>query len=400
MGYIKPIHDVLGLEHRVVVNLKSSGQSASKLTTINNAKFVSKDGEYTLYRKPSKDASQFWCTLKINNDTTVVDDTLGRDTAVAEGEILCKVTVKYIANKHNALDIFSSDKSYAMYGDAVVSFECPDAPDIIRFTAKTNAKTIGGKSFRGVRNLVKENCVTDTSISMPILSLTGEEVPDAPPAEVLPSGRKIYRHPNNQGSVLEFDYWGRVMKLFVADAKYRSATTLAYDTTRQDHGLPKMNDKSSWYPHGAADDRSNPLTWTMTDKEWQDKWPKLREDGTAKSNTDRLMQFSTTQAAHHCRNQNIPGIGTLDLPNIYELFIMYMEADKIDEMDPTFEQYKDRGLGCKSTYGRFDYMDSDVVWSSSEYSSDYARNVYYHGLVNDNYQNLQDGVAPVKELDA
>lgn len=25
--------------------------------------------------------------------------------------------------------------------------------------------------------------------------------------EVLPSGRRIYRHPNGQGSVLEFDYW-------------------------------------------------------------------------------------------------------------------------------------------------------------------------------------------------
>ena len=217
--------------------------------------------------------------------------------------------------------------------------------------------------------------------------------------QITPSGRRIFRHSSNEGSVLEFDYWGRVMKLFVADAKYRSASLLVYDTTRRDHGLPKMDDKGDWYPHGSGDDRSKPLTWTMADKEWQDKWPKLREDGTAKSNTDRLMQFSTTDAAHYCRNQNISGIGALDLPNIYELFIMYMEADRLDAMDPTFEQYKDRGLGCKATEGRF-HMSNGYIWSSSEYSNDYARRVYYNGYVRYDLQDIQNGVAPVKELDA
>lgn len=211
--------------------------------------------------------------------------------------------------------------------------------------------------------------------------------------------RKIYRHENNQGSVIEFDYWGKLVKLFVADAKYRPAAGLSYDTTRQDHSLPKMDDKSDWYPHGSSDDKSNLLTWTMTDKEWQDKWPKLREDGTAKSNTDKLMQFSTTQAAHHCRNQNISGIGPLDLPNIYELFIMYMEADKIDEMDPTFEQYKDRGLGYKSTNGRFSISNSDGFWSSSNYYNNSAHLVGTKGGIYHNGITAQYGVTPVKELD-
>ena len=217
--------------------------------------------------------------------------------------------------------------------------------------------------------------------------------------QITPHGRRISRHSSNQGSVLEFDYWGRVMKLFVADAKYRSASDFAYDTTNQDHGLPKMSDKDSWLPQGSQDNPLNPLTWTMTDKEWQDKWPKLREDGTAKSNTDRLMQFSTTQAAHVCRDVVIDGIGALDLPNIYELFIMYMEADKIDEMDPTFEQYKNRGLGRKSAYGRFVYMSVGYMWSSSEYGSDDAFVMNAYGYVECYLQNIQTGVAPVKELD-
>ena len=211
--------------------------------------------------------------------------------------------------------------------------------------------------------------------------------------------RKIYRHENNQGSVIEFDYWGKLVKLFVADAKYRPAVGLSYDTSDQDHGLPKMNDNCDWCPQGSKDSGANPLTWTMTDKEWQDKWPKLREDGTAKSNTDKLMQFSTTQAAHACRDVVIDGIGALDLPNICELFIMYMEADRLDAMDPTFEQYKDRGLGCKSTYGRFDCMNNSLMWSSSEYSSASAYGVLYNGFVYYHPQVYRCGVAPVKELD-
>lgn len=53
------------------------------------------------------------------------------------------------------------------------------------------------------------------------------------------------------------------MKLFVADAKYRPARTLAYDTTPQDHGLPKMNDKDLWYPHGSSDDLLENLSISM-----------------------------------------------------------------------------------------------------------------------------------------
>lgn len=211
--------------------------------------------------------------------------------------------------------------------------------------------------------------------------------------------RKIYRHPNGQGSVLEFDYWGRTMKLFVADAKYRPATTLAYDAIIFDHGLPQMNDKNIWHPQGSEDDGLKPLTWTMTDKEWQDKWPKLREDGTAKSNTDALVQ-TLAQAAQACRDIVIDGLGALDLPNIYELFIIYMEADRIDEMDPTFGQYKDRGLGCKSTNGRFAYLNSGGIWSSSEYGDEAALFVTPAGYANPTLQHVQLGVAPVKELDA
>ena len=395
MGYIKPIHDVLGLESRIRVLLTSEGQKSNTVTTIGNAMFASQDAVYTLYRKPSKPGTQYWCTLKTGYNKPIVDDGLSAKTAMQEGEFLCRVTLQGVASDHNTIDIFDNSKSWGMYGNVMVTLECPNAPEVVQFSARTNAKKVKGKSFRGVRGLTQDNALaSEGKIAIPILTKAGEQAESVPV-----SSRKIYRHSSNEGSVIEFDYWGTTKKLFVADAKYRPATALANDTTDQDHGLPKMDDKGDWRPQGSSDDRSKLLTWTMTDKEWQDKWPQLRQDGTAKSNTDRLMQFSTTQAAHHCRNQNISGIGALDLPNIYELFIMYMEADRLDAMDPTFEQYKDRGLGCKSTNGRF-YMHDSQVWSSSEYSNDDGYRVCSDGQVYWHSHSHQRGVAPVKELNA
>ena len=120
--------------------------------------------------------------------------------------------------------------------------------------------------------------------------------------------------------MIEIDYWGTPMKLFVADAKYRGLD-LKYDATPRGHGNPQIGGITAAYFNGAADDKTKPLTYTKNDAWIQSTYAALRNDGTAKSNTNILMGFATTEAAHHCRNQNIPGVGELDLPNLYELII-------------------------------------------------------------------------------
>ena len=120
------------------------------------------------------------------------------------------------------------------------------------------------------------------------------------------------------------------MKLFVADAKYR-ATKLSYDTTQRPHGGPQL-DVTHDYFNESADDPTEALTYNKDDAWIQSTYAVLKDDGTAKSNTDFLMKYSSTQAAHHCRNQNIPGVGELDLPNLYELIILYLESDNIDKI--------------------------------------------------------------------
>ena len=210
------------------------------------------------------------------------------------------------------------------------------------------------------------------------------------------TGRHIYRHSSNQGSVIEFDYWGTKKKLFVADAKYRGLD-LAYDTTRQSHGNPQLTVTTDYF-NGSADSDTAALSYTKNDSWIQSTYSQLRNDGTAKSNTDKLMAYSTTQAAHHCRNQNISGVGQLDLPNLYELIILYLESDNIDALDPTVNSNRNKALGKMNTYGRFDLNNNSVVSSSTETSSTNAWRVYCNGYANHTNQRYVYGVVPVKEL--
>lgn len=187
------------------------------------------------------------------------------------------------------------------------------------------------------------------------------------------------------------------MKLFVADAKYRSLG-LAYDTTRRSHGNPQVS-VAQYYFNGSSDNRTAALSYTKNDSWIQRAYDELKNDGTAKSNTDFLMKFDTTQAAHHCRNQNISGVGQLDLPNLYELIILYLESDNIDALDPTAEFNRDKALGKMNTNGRFNFNNTVCVWSSTEYSSANAWSVDSNGRAYLYHSEpLRGGVAPVKEL--
>lgn len=209
--------------------------------------------------------------------------------------------------------------------------------------------------------------------------------------------RKIYRHSSDAGSVIELNMFGAPVKLFVADAKYR--TNKIWGLQGTDTPLVNLQDDFHYIsPRNTGDPRNQPLAYEVSDTELQAKFPSFKADGTARENTDVLMTYDETQAAHWCRTQVIDGVGALDLPNIYELMVIYLEADRIDALDPTAEQYPWLALGYKATNGRF-FNISGMVWSSTEYSAKGARPANCHSFVgygSKNYESL--GVVPVKEL--
>ena len=225
-----------------------------------------------------------------------------------------------------------------------------------------------------------------------------DPLPEQQTSQVLPSGRRIYRHESGQGSVIEFNYWGVPMKLFVADAKYRGLG-LRYDIKPRAHGNPQLKVTTSPLNGGSNDNDTMALPYTRDDAWIQSTYPELKGDGTAESNTDKLVVYPTTEAAHHCRNQDIPGVGQLDLPNLYELIILYLESDNIDALDPTVTSNRDKALGKMNTYGRFDFNDQGLVWSSTESIDDYGWRVTCFGVTHYyTYNAIHLGVIPVKEL--
>lgn len=209
-------------------------------------------------------------------------------------------------------------------------------------------------------------------------------------------GRKLFRHPNGKGTVIAFDLYNKDALLFVPDAAYRpqNANWGMYAQNVSELDQFTLDCK----PMSNAGKKTMSLVGVLSDTEIQSEFPSFKTDKTAKENTDILMKYNSP-AARSCRNLDV-GLGPMDLPNIYELMMLYQEADNIDKLDPTFAANKDSGLGHTSTYGRFDARGQSTVWSSTSYSDKYSRSVFYDGNTDYSYRrrDTDAGVVPVLEI--
>lgn len=169
--------------------------------------------------------------------------------------------------------------------------------------------------------------------------------------------RTITRHPSGVGSIIEFEnFFGDTCQLFVADAKYRARRAGC------DHYRPYEYhewDIEPFFIGEDADDPKSPLKYSLSDFQLKKKFHKFRQcnsaEDTAKligSGSPPLYSYdasSTVWNLRYIKND----VGKLHLPSIYELAIIYLEADRIDSMDPTAVEYPDLMLGCRAPDGRF-----------------------------------------------
>lgn len=167
MKYIKTTHDVLGLEDRVKIVIKTNAD-ANDISAISNVILGSDAKIYSLYRKPSKSSTQMWVTLKedCTPEQQTVDDTLNGNSATAEGEVLVKVTVTGVASGLDALNAFAQGPDAApwgCYGPATLTLECRRCPQIKYVTCnlkprgyESNIPSVHTKAFRGVRPVVED----------------------------------------------------------------------------------------------------------------------------------------------------------------------------------------------------------------------------------------------------
>lgn len=189
---------------------------------------------------------------------------------------------------------------------------------------------------------------------------------------ILPSGRILCRHPNNEGSVLVFDQYGTQTKLYIPDAKFRNFSNkkiASSDTNTQSH-TPILKHNSNIYLLDSEKSTSQPFTETefLTDEQLQTKLDSMlingsfKDDFTAKQGTDAILSFldTSSEAATYARSLIPTGLTGCDIPNIYELSVIWLESDNIDSIDPTLNEYSSNRLGSPYRFR------SSQLWSCTE----------------------------------
>lgn len=208
---------------------------------------------------------------------------------------------------------------------------------------------------------------------------------------ILPSGRILCRHPNNEGSVLVFDQYGTQTKLYIPDAKFRDLPykELMSDPSRQytqlhSTKLTYNSNRDTAYILGDTLKRGDkPFTETefSTDAQLQKTLDlklssgSFKNDFTAKQGTDALLTLdANSKAVTYARSLVPTGLRACDIPNIYELAVIWLESDNIDSIDPTLNDYSNLRLGSPRRFA------SNYFWSCSE----------IHSIINNNnvFENI------------
>ena len=237
------------------------------------------------------------------------------------------------------------------------------------------------------------------------------------------SGRLVYRHSSNQGSVVEFDHFGTTRKVFVADAVYRGKAK--FGTYGKDSANPNITARttSSGNVTGANKYISNSgnslgakdaigIVTDATLQSWFTSNSSIigwNQDLSMKSLCDTWMTYEGTTdsqsisgvpAVRMCRNAltNVFS-GGCDLPDIYSLVVLFIEGETIDSLDPTATANPTKALGATTNTNGHGYMDgASHLWSSSEYNSNTCLGLYYVGYVGNDGKSGEYGVVPCKEI--
>lgn len=145
----------------------------------------------------------------------------------------------------------------------------------------------------------------------------------------LPSGRTIYRHSSDQGSVIECTMHGKQLALFVADAQYRTTKSFSKPTSG---ACVNSRTGTIFCPNGystlSADMQTLDDTWMDENIYYFDSAPCTY----ANIQTEAVINSA---AAQYTRSLTFLDNNGLDIPNMWEVFMIMSEGDYIDELDPT-----------------------------------------------------------------
>lgn len=241
-------------------------------------------------------------------------------------------------------------------------------------------------------------------------------------------GRVIGRHINWQGSVIGFDQYGTNTNLYIPDAKFRSLSDYTisnkiisndtqmhspiFDISTEDH-------MSAKYIYLIADGRKDDNeyftdTEYLTDTQLQSKIDSLlnnaqsfANDFTAKEGTDAILALDSNSAAANYVRSVIPSkLTPCNIPNFYELCVLYLESDNIDLLDYDIRYTPDfpagRRLGAPARFNgksitKQSCTEASIIGSSG-YQSFEGLHLNNGGLSRLYGRYTTIGVIPVLEL--
>lgn len=234
------------------------------------------------------------------------------------------------------------------------------------------------------------------------------------PSEIISEGgRRLYTHASGKGVVIEYTDWSGPKKMFVAGAPYRAAKKFgAYGWDSPLANFSQKNANATDYIDGGSTDitdgNSIPV---MTDAQLMAMWPGFSTDKTARENCDVWMTrvgindtastpINGVPVVEHCRAiSDIEGIfGGCDLPNEYQLMIIFLEQNNIDALDPLSVANPEMRLGKENTNGWWNVTGTGYAYSSTESSSGSSWKVRREGRMTTGVKSSIHAVIPIREL--
>ena len=162
-------------------------------------------------------------------------------------------------------------------------------------------------------------------------------------------GRVIGRHVNWEGSVINFDQYGTRTNLYVPDAKYRSTAAYALITSSNQNNFNKED--SIGGPHIQSNstviniDNLESTTDSALQTFLTQNIPNINTEWTAKQYTNTYLQYiPDSQACLFARSVVPTELGACDIPNLYELCVLWLEGVNIDKNDPTVIENPDKKI--------------------------------------------------------
>lgn len=281
-----------------------------------------------------------------------------------------------------------------------------EAHDLTRYNIPTDCMPIGETVYLFVRYEGKVLGWSDWSPPRAVIHKS---------KLVLPSGRKIYRHISDKGSVLEFTD-GTVRRVLVLDACYRfMAKWGTYSTQAQKLNYNIANTKNTQYIDGTDTDMDTDRMYPQTDADLNTLWRYSIDKNTARQNDTVWMTYQNNPdykdpfgtrgvpAVAGCRQIEVPNYGFADVPNIQTLIRIFIEADHIDDLDPTIGDYPTFALGRANSNGYW-IFDTGIngtdreAWSSTEASKTAMRLVSNKGFAGNNMKHSVRAVIPIIEV--